>query len=162
VTYIADTGTLAIPAKAASANLVVLVNGDVDCEDDETFRVVLSNPSGATVEVATAVGTITNDDCTNDVGPSARYEFALGRVSPVPATTGRVTIEYTMGHRAPVRLEVTDVMGRVVAALFDGFADVGRHRAVWNGDGGRAPAGVCFLRYRAEGRETRRRIVWMR
>jgi Calx-beta domain len=40
----------------------VTVHGDVKYENDETFTLVLSDPSGATIDVDTATGTITNDD----------------------------------------------------------------------------------------------------
>jgi hypothetical protein len=55
---------LTIPAGSATSTIHVQVNGDTTPEPDETFRVVLSNPSGATLAGAPAVGTgtITNDD----------------------------------------------------------------------------------------------------
>ncbi|MEX0725428.1 MAG: Calx-beta domain-containing protein [Planctomycetaceae bacterium] len=57
------TGTVSFIAGESSKTITILVQGDGDVEADETFRVTLSNPSGsATISVATADGTIQNDD----------------------------------------------------------------------------------------------------
>ncbi|MFN9960218.1 MAG: hypothetical protein ACK55I_44615, partial [bacterium] len=46
--------------------LTISVAGDTVVEADETFTVTLSNASGATLAVASAVGTIRNDDTATD------------------------------------------------------------------------------------------------
>jgi hypothetical protein len=46
----------------ASKTITVLIKGDTTVEPNETFTVTLSNPQGATLGVAQAGGTITNDD----------------------------------------------------------------------------------------------------
>jgi len=53
-----------ITAGANSTTFEVTVNGDTLVESDETFTVVISNPSGggATIGDATGLGTIQNDD----------------------------------------------------------------------------------------------------
>jgi hypothetical protein len=62
--YQPATGTLSFPAKGVlKAEITVQVNGDTKFEGDETFNVVLSNPSGgASLGDAVGVGTIRNDD----------------------------------------------------------------------------------------------------
>ncbi len=60
--YTAAAGSLTFAAGVATRTLVVPVLGDALDEDDETFRVVLSNPVGATLGTATGTGTITDDD----------------------------------------------------------------------------------------------------
>ncbi|HYD64468.1 DUF4347 domain-containing protein [Azospirillum sp.] len=57
------TGTITFADGATSALLTINVAGDTTVEGDETFSVVLSNPStGATISTATATGTVRNDD----------------------------------------------------------------------------------------------------
>ncbi len=51
-----------IPAGSSSATFTVQVNGDTLVEPDETFKVNLSNVTGATVGDAQGLGTIVNDD----------------------------------------------------------------------------------------------------
>jgi alpha-tubulin suppressor-like RCC1 family protein len=51
-----------IPAGSSSVTFTVQVNGDTLVEPDETFKVNLSNVTGATVGDAQGLGTILNDD----------------------------------------------------------------------------------------------------
>jgi len=60
--YTAINGTLTIPAGNTSGTVTVSITGDTDVESDETFTLTLSNPSGASLGTATAIGTINNDD----------------------------------------------------------------------------------------------------
>jgi len=62
--YTAVTGTINIGAGFTAGLITVVVSGDTIVEADETMVVTLSNPSIATLDTATAVGTITNDDQT--------------------------------------------------------------------------------------------------
>ena len=60
--YEGRSGTLTIPAGAGSAAIDVPIrNDDVD-EEDESFKLTLSNPSGAKVSDGDATVTVTNDD----------------------------------------------------------------------------------------------------
>jgi hypothetical protein len=64
--YAATSGTATVTSvlgEPGTATVTVGVNGDTIPERDETFTVVLSNPSpSGTIADATGVGTITNDD----------------------------------------------------------------------------------------------------
>lgn len=51
-----------IPEGQTSVSITVNVNGDTTFEPAETFRVLLSNASGATITDGEGLGTITNDD----------------------------------------------------------------------------------------------------
>ncbi|BBY60113.1 hypothetical protein MSAR_32490 [Mycolicibacterium sarraceniae] len=62
--YTASTGTVTFAPGVVSQVINVGVLGDATVEPDETFTVVLSSPSGATLGRTTATGTITNDDAT--------------------------------------------------------------------------------------------------
>ena len=60
--YTTGSGTLTINTGDSSGTVSVTVLGDEVDEPDETFTVTLTNPTGATLGDATAMGTITNDD----------------------------------------------------------------------------------------------------
>ena len=60
--YVAGSGTLSVPAGAMSGVVSVAVLGDLLDEDDETFSVNLSNPTGATISDGQGIGTITDND----------------------------------------------------------------------------------------------------
>ena len=66
--YTTSTGTLPFAPGVVTATLTVPVVADTVTEPTETFTVVLSAPTNATIADGTGVGTITNDD--SGVGPT--------------------------------------------------------------------------------------------
>ena len=66
--YVGDSGTLTFAAGESSKTITVAVIGDVAAEANETFAMTLSNPSGATLATASALGTIVNDDTAGQPG----------------------------------------------------------------------------------------------
>jgi hypothetical protein len=56
------TGSVSFAANETSKIISIPVANDTTVELNETFNVVLSNPTGATLGIATATGTILNDD----------------------------------------------------------------------------------------------------
>ena len=60
--YEAKSGTLTIFAGEPGGTIRVTVKGDMKPEQNETFTVVLSNPTHAAIERGTGTGTIVNDD----------------------------------------------------------------------------------------------------
>ena len=60
--YVAKSGTLSFSPGETSKRVTVRVKADSLNEPNETFTVVLSGPSGATIADGTAVGTIVDDD----------------------------------------------------------------------------------------------------
>jgi hypothetical protein len=62
VDYVAASGAVTFPAGATQRTVSVAVNGDLVDEDAETFAVTLSGATNATVGVASATGTIQDDD----------------------------------------------------------------------------------------------------
>ena len=60
--YTAASGTLTFAAGATSETVRVETADDSEDEDDETFTLTLSNPSGATLDDAEATGAIEDDD----------------------------------------------------------------------------------------------------
>jgi len=108
----------------------------------------------------------TNGPWTVDVpetpaSPAARPHLA---VSPNPAA-GPAHLSWTLPAAGRVTLEVLDVSGRRVAALFEGEAIAGPHAHHWDGrdDAGRAaPPGVYLARLVTPGAIATTRIVRIR
>jgi hypothetical protein len=85
------------------------------------------------------------------VPPTAPIRLDLP--APNPLTTA-ARIAFFLPREAPALLSVHDVSGRRVATLVDGTRSGGTHAVAWNGatdDGGRAAAGVYFVRFEALG-----------
>ena len=82
--YTATTGTISIPAGQTSATIPVLVNGDTDQENNETFYVRLTSATNATILDGQATGTILNDDqlrlILEESGPNTNQVSALDSV----------------------------------------------------------------------------------
>ncbi len=60
--YTATSGTLTIPAGSAFGTIAIPIAADSSYENNESLALTLSNPTGATLSTASAIGTITNDD----------------------------------------------------------------------------------------------------
>ncbi len=60
--YVAASGTLTFAPGSVAQNLTLGVHGDTVWEADETFRVVLSNPTGSAIVDGNGTVTILNDD----------------------------------------------------------------------------------------------------
>jgi hypothetical protein len=87
--YVGRTGTLVIPAFTTSDTIGVTVTGNITCETDETFSLVLSNVVGAAAGDTVATGTITNDDdCTP---PTVTVTSPNGGENWVPGTVEAIT-----------------------------------------------------------------------
>ena len=56
------TGTVTFAKDDTSKTITIEVTGDTIAENDETFAVILSDPTGATITTASAEGVIVNDD----------------------------------------------------------------------------------------------------
>jgi len=73
IDYNSASGTITFAAGETSRVVTVVVKQDAVVEPDETFNVVLSSPTGATLGAnSTGIGTILNDD---------QYHFAISDVS---------------------------------------------------------------------------------
>lgn len=95
-----------------------------------------------------------------DVVDTPRFSgLALGQSMPNPMRQG-ATIQYELPADAPVRLLVTDVNGREVARLQEGFQRAGTHRAYLPADG--LSNGVYFYRLEANGQALERQCVIVR
>jgi subtilisin family serine protease len=88
-------------------------------------------------------------------------EFALESITPNP-TGNQAVIEYSVPHASDVSVVMFDLQGRAVATLASGRHPVGRYQVTWGGEvkGGKAAAGVYFIRLKSpEVTKTRRLVV---
>ena len=60
--YTSDFGSASIPAGDTTTEISIIINNDILIEDDETFDLVISNPTNATIDRARATATIKIDD----------------------------------------------------------------------------------------------------
>jgi Calx-beta domain len=98
--YTAVSGTLTVPAGAASSSFNVPVRGDATVEDKESFGVRLSNPVGAGLGRAAGTGRILNDDV------SSGLKVAIGDASVVEGTSGTRSLRLTVSLSAPAATTV--------------------------------------------------------
>jgi subtilisin-like proprotein convertase family protein len=109
--YTAAGGTLTFLPGETTKTVTVQVGGDARDEDDETFAVNLSGAANATIDTATATGTITDDD--------PLPGLAIDSVTRTEGNTGSTAFAFT------VTLSVAS--GRAVAVSYataDGAATV--------------------------------------
>jgi mannan endo-1,4-beta-mannosidase len=88
----------------------------------------------------------------NVAPPERGFDLRL-RIAPNPASTA-VTIRFDLPAAGPVRLEILDVAGRLVATPEAGSATPGSHARIWDGRGQNglaAPPGLYLCRLRAAG-----------
>ncbi|MGN6184500.1 MAG: beta strand repeat-containing protein, partial [Thermoanaerobaculia bacterium] len=104
--YAATTGTLVFAPGMTSLPIAIAVNGDTLVEGNETFTVTLTNPSNATLAIASASGTILDNDIAPvvpavSIASASTTEGDNGStpmtfvVTLSAATTNTVTINYT-------------------------------------------------------------------
>ncbi|MBV9961012.1 MAG: T9SS type A sorting domain-containing protein, partial [Parafilimonas sp.] len=60
--YVAQQGTISLPAGTTSKTISITINGDTKKEPNERFKVMLSKPVNALLSDSIGIGTIKNDD----------------------------------------------------------------------------------------------------
>jgi hypothetical protein len=122
--YNARSGTLTIAAGQTTGTISVTVLGDTRYEANETVRLTLTNPTGATFAGGGAslvgTGTITNDD--------AKPVASISNVSLVEGAAGTVNLVYTVTLSAVSGLATT-----IAYATSDGSATAGSDYAAKTG-----------------------------
>ena len=87
--YVAKSGTLTFAPGELSKTIAITIDGDVANEADETFSVVLSNPSTtAQIQNGTGTGTILNDD--------AVPTLSIADASLVEGNAGKTNMSFTV------------------------------------------------------------------
>ena len=99
--YTTATGTLTIPAGAATGTINVMVTGDVVAESDEAFTITLAAPVNATITAPpTATGTILNDD-------GALPALTINDVTIAEGNAGTTSLTFTVTLSAAAAANVT-------------------------------------------------------
>jgi hypothetical protein len=120
IDYVAANGTLSFAPGETSKQLTVQVNGDLDVETNESFRVVLYGAVNTTIADGNAIGGIHDDDNPGKFGFSAASydvnEGAGGKIILVHRTDGiggTVTVDYatTNSGTATANTDFTPVSG---------------------------------------------------
>ncbi len=116
--YTATTGTVTFNPGETSKTVSVSVTGDTTLERDETFNVNLTNPTGSTIDRATGIGTILDDDrptidlTVNDADAAELKrnpgQFTLTRNSKI---TNALTVNYTIAGTATNDLDYKKLTG---------------------------------------------------
>ncbi len=97
--YVNTSGTGTIAAGASSTVINVPVNGDTKPEFGETFTVVLSSPTGATISQNTGTGTIQNDDANS---------ISIDDISQAEGTGGQTAFTFTISVDEGIAVEDID------------------------------------------------------
>ncbi len=143
----------ALAAPATTVNGITrMVDGTAEVGTTYFYRLMVSTPEGREVSLGSL---------TVQAGVPVK-EFELGPVEPNPSRGERIAIRYAVAREANVSLSVHDVQGRSVAELAGGVFRPGRYQAVWSGEveqGGRAPAGIYFVRFQAPGKSFVKRVA---
>jgi len=94
--------------------------------------------------------------------PEAPLDLRLA-VSPNPSLAA-TRLAFDLPRESRVSLAIYDIAGRRVHTVVDGMRGAGRHQEAWDGrgDGGRALAGVFFVRLDAGGETRTERLVRIR
>jgi aryl-phospho-beta-D-glucosidase BglC (GH1 family) len=148
--YNATSGTITFAPGQTTQLVTVVVRGDTTVEDNETFSVVLSSASGATLATSTATGTITNDDQSpsqSNAALTVRDDWGAGFVADVSITNnGSAT---TSGWQLEFDLDanITNIWNAEIVS------HVGSHYVIrmasWNAK--IAPGGTITFGFQASG-----------
>jgi fibronectin-binding autotransporter adhesin len=98
--YQLTTGTLTFAPGQTQKTITVPVIGDLKVEDDETFSVILSDPTNATITQATATGTIVNDDDDNAAFSINSVSLSEGMVSDNDYQAKSGTLTFAAGQQS--------------------------------------------------------------
>lgn len=97
-------------------------------------------------------------------GSHVPVSFALGQNYPNPFNAG-TQIQFTLPHGTTARLEVFDLLGRMVKTLANRSFETGTYVAAWDGDcenGSVASSGVYFIRLTTGEFTATRKLVLMK
>ncbi len=112
--YVAQTGTLTFAAGETSKVVRVQVTGDTAVEANETLKVNLTSPTGATIRDGSALGTIVNDDsatpCRRSRSPTPPRRRKCGG-----ARLASFTVSLSAASATPVTVNFATANGTAVA-----------------------------------------------
>lgn len=158
------TSVFGVPATAMKIEYYLKGDGFEQWEQVQTiatgFGMIMNEGHPSAVEYLT--GAIINGKhygkLTLDVSPALTRALTLD-CAPNPCA-GATIISYCLPTSGPVRLAVSDMLGREVAVLADGDREAGEYRARFDGMG--LPNGTYFLHFSRNGSRITRSIQLMR
>jgi len=136
--YNAASGTLTFAPGETSKTITVAVRGDTVAESAETFRVVLSNPTGATIATSTGTGTITDNDALTAAQVTFTRTLTFGSAYVMNVKIKNPTSAAIDGWRVEFDLDadITSIWNGVIVS------HVGTHYVIQMGSSnGKIPAG---------------------
>ncbi len=138
--FTSASGTVTFAPGETSKTVTVTVTGDTTVESDETFTVVLSNPTNATIATGTGTGTITNDDTASatviSIGAGNGTPGTVVPVDPVTGQKGTPILAFA-GFGGEIRVASGDINGDGQADTITGAGAgaTGGHVKVFSADG---------------------------
>ena len=128
VDYTAVSGTLTFAAGETEKTVSVPVLDDADVEESETLTLVLSNPAGATLDRASATGTIDDEEilpglfvvdarAREAAGATLDFRVLLSEASTLEATVDYATAADTGAGAAEAGVDYTAVSGTLTFAV---------------------------------------------
>lgn len=148
--YNATSGTLTFAAGVTTRAVTVAVRGDTLVEGSETFRVVLSNASGATIATSSGTGTINNDDQPTTgatVAFTNRDDWGAGFVMDVKITNTASTTTNGWTLEFDLDADIVNIWNGVIVSRTGNRYVI--QSASWNGK--IPPGGSISLGFQASG-----------
>ncbi len=118
-------------------------------------------PANQTLTIQENSGIITGVQAANSTPPK---DFALLNNYPNPLNN-RTHIQFRVGARDHIKIEIYDILGRLVATPAQGYFAAGEHSVSWNGidrDGHSLPSGTYIQKLSGENFATYRKLAVMR
>ncbi|HRI21375.1 MAG TPA: Calx-beta domain-containing protein, partial [Panacibacter sp.] len=116
VDYTAQSGTLTFSPGEKKKIIAIVIEGDRTVETDESFKVVLSNATNATIYYATGTGTILNDDAaaiTPAINqPENIVRYSNVKISPNPAAS--IVYINLKGYAGNTIIQLRDLEGKLL------------------------------------------------
>jgi parallel beta-helix repeat protein len=94
--YDAKSGTLNFANGEATKTISITVKGDTKVEGDESFRIILSNPTGAVIAGNNGIGKILNDDAGSPSLPPASKTLSISDAQVLEGNSGTKTMNFTV------------------------------------------------------------------
>jgi hypothetical protein len=122
--YTPTSGTLNFAPGDSALDIVVPFGADSTPEHNETFGIMLSNATGATIDTPTATGTIIDDD--DLIAPTAQVIYPNG--GEVIHQNQQVTLQWTASDNVGVNgVDIQLVNGASVTTLASNYPNTGSY-----------------------------------
>ncbi|MCC8432068.1 cellulase family glycosylhydrolase [Reyranella aquatilis] len=113
--YVAQSGVLTFAAGETSKVIRVQVTGDTAVEANETLRVTLASPTGATLRDGSALGTIVNDDSATPLPSLSITDASSAEGSAAAPGQTSFTVSLSAASATPVTVNFATANGTAVA-----------------------------------------------